>query len=83
MTDLEEFVLGTLSFYEPMTFSKIIIDLDSDALLGFPEFTREDLTVVLSSLEKQKVIKTLPIDKESGWIRIHPKKALWKRLLSL
>lgn len=83
MTKLEELVLGTFSFYEPMTFSKVILDMDSEALKNFPNFSREDLEDIIKNLEKKKLIKSSQIDKEVGWIRIHPKRAWWKRLFPL
>ena len=78
MNKLEEFVLGTFSFYEAMTFSQVILDLDAVALKDFPEFSKEDLEIVIKALIKKKLIKTVKIDKEEGWIRIHPKRAWWK-----
>jgi hypothetical protein len=83
LTKLEEIVLGTFSFYEPMTFSKLILDLNSDELKDFPNFTREDLEAVINGLVKKRLLKSQQIDKELGWIRLHPQKSWWKRLFSL
>ncbi len=79
--DLEDFVLITLSFFEAMTFSKIILDFDKDHLKLFPHFNREELKVVLKNLEKKKRIKQVVIELEAGWIRIHPQRSLWKKIL--
>lgn len=78
---MEDLVLKTLSFFEPMTFSKIILDFDKDQLTFFPHFNREDLKVILTNLEKKKRIKQVVIELEAGWIRIHPKRSYFKRLL--
>lgn len=82
-TKLENLVLMTLSFFEPMTFSQIILDFDSDLLKDFPDFDKEQLQEVINLLEKKKFIKRLTIDKEIGWIRVHFKRSWWKRLFSL
>lgn len=80
---LEELVLMTLSFYEPMTFSNIILDFDNDQLKDFPDFSREELVDILALLKKKKLIKQITLDKEAAWIRVYPKRSWWKRLFSL
>ena len=80
---LENFVLMTLSFFEKMTFSQIILDFDNDLLADFPDFDKEQLQEILITLEKKKLIKRVNIDKEAGWIRLYPKKSWWKRLFPL
>ncbi len=76
---LEELILVTLSFYEPMTFSQIIIDFDAEKLKQFPEFDREQLQSILNTLENKKILKKVKIDKESGWIKVLPKKSFFKK----
>lgn len=73
----------TFSFFEPMTWSKLIMDLDSEKLKDFPDLDKEHLEEVIHSLLKKKLLKKITIDKEVGWIRIHPKRAWWKRLFPL
>ena len=75
LTKLEELVLGTLSFLEPMTFSQVILDFNSEKLLSFPEFDKDQLQNTINSLEKKKLLKKVVIDKEEGWIRIQPKRS--------
>jgi restriction endonuclease Mrr len=77
--DVEKLVLVTLSFFEPMTFSQIILDFDKDLISNFPNFDKEELIEVLDSLEKKKLINRIKIDKEIGWIRVHIKRPWWKR----
>jgi hypothetical protein len=79
---LEELVLMTLSFFEPMTFSQIILDFDTDKLVNFPNFNKQDLEEIINKLEKQKLLKRVTIDKEIGWIRIQRKRSWFKRLLT-
>ncbi|MDO9182716.1 MAG: hypothetical protein Q7U04_09920 [Bacteriovorax sp.] len=74
-TKIENLVLMTLSFFEPMTFSQVILDFDNDLLKDFPEFDKVELQKILNLLEKKKLIKKILIDKEMGWIRIHPKRS--------
>ena len=78
---IEDFVLSTLSFYEPMTFSRIILDFKSEDLLTYPEFDKNMLSDILKKLEKKKLIRSVQIDKEQGWIRIFPRKS-WLQKLS-
>lgn len=80
-SELKNQLLMTLSFYEPMTMEFIYLDLDQDFLIDNPNLTVEDLKNELVILEKEKKIKKLK-DPES-WIRLHPKKSLFKRLKSL
>lgn len=79
---LEDLVLMTLSFYEPMTISNIILDFDDDKLKAFPDFDKNQLQEILHALAAKKLIRPVKIDKEEGWIRIHPTRSWWKRLLS-
>lgn len=87
LSALEELVLGTLSFYEPMTFSNIILDFSSELLKDFPNFDKSDLEAILKELEKKKLIKKIILDrsphKEFAWIRLYPKRSWWKRIFSL
>jgi DNA-directed RNA polymerase alpha subunit len=80
---LDELVLMTLSFFEPMTFSQIILDFDSDKLANFPNFNKQDLEEIINKLEKQKLLKRVTIDKEIGWMRIQRKRSWFKRLLNI
>lgn len=79
---LNDLVLSTLSFYEPMTFSRIILDFDNNKLSNFPEFAKEDLQDILKVLEKKKSIKRVTLDKEDAWIRVFPKRSWWKGFLT-
>jgi len=76
---LEDFVLSTLSFYEPMSFSRIVFDMDGETLKQFPEFDKEQLMTILSSLEKRGVVKKSGSGENIEWIRIHKKRSIWKR----
>ena len=80
---IDDFVLSTLSFYEPMTFSRIILDFKSEDLMAYPALDKEMLSDILKKLEKKKLVKTVQIDKERGWIRVHPPKNLLKKLRDL
>ena len=57
MDKLEEELLKTLSFMEPMSEEFIYLDLDQQFLLENPELTIEDLKSALTALEKQFKIK--------------------------
>lgn len=83
MTKNEQIILSVFSFYEPMTFSKVILDLDESLLADLGDFAKEDLEATIKSLEKQRLIKAVSVDKETGWIRIHPRRPWWKRFFPL
>jgi hypothetical protein len=76
---LEELVLMTLSFFEVMTFSQIILDFDNDLLKDFPDFDKKQLQETLDLLVKRKIIKKATVGKEVGWIRVYHKRSWWKR----
>lgn len=78
--NLENLVLMTLSFFEPMTFSQIILDFDNEQLKNFPQFDKETLQEILEILRKKKLIKEVKIDKEIGWIKVQRKRVWWKRI---
>ena len=80
---IEELVLMTLSFFEPMTLSHIILDFDNDLLLNYPDLDKDQLLQIITTLEKKKCIKQVKIDKEIGWIRVHPKRSWWKKLFPM
>lgn len=83
MDKIDELVLETLSFYEPMTFANIILDFNDELLAGFPDFDKEQLVQVLSHLEQKKLIKKVMQEKEVAWIRVFRKRSWWKRLFPL
>lgn len=82
-TKNEQIILGVFSFFEPMTISKVILDLDQAQVSELGDFSKDDLEATIKSLEQQKLIKAVSVDKETGWIRIHPRRPWWKRLFSL
>lgn len=75
----EELILTTLSFYEPLRWEQIILDLDESFLKVNPNFSKEDLEGVLITLEKKKLIKKQG-KKDPLWLRKFPKKRLHTRL---
>ncbi|MFT6068051.1 MAG: hypothetical protein ACJAT2_002165 [Bacteriovoracaceae bacterium] len=81
---IEELVLGVLSFYEPMSFELILLDMPDEEILDIPDFNREDLEDCLKSLQKKKRIKktTSGAEKEVFWIKAFPKKSLLQKALS-
>jgi hypothetical protein len=81
---IEALVLEVLSFYEPMSFELILLDMPEDKILDIPDFNREDLEKTLSLLIKKKRIKvsSKKSEKEIFWIKVFPKKGVFKRLFS-
>lgn len=79
----EQIILGVLSFYEPMTLSKVILDLNQAQVSELGDFSKEDLDTTIKSLESKRLIKAVTVDKETAWIRIHVRRSWLKRLFSL
>ena len=82
MQELEDLILSTLSFYEPMSFSKIVFDMDTEALKQFPNFDKPQMLTILNSLEKRGLVKRLGSGEELQWQRIHKKRSWFKRFFS-
>ncbi|WP_417334915.1 hypothetical protein [Halobacteriovorax marinus] len=78
---LEEKILETLSFFNPMTLEQIYLDFDEDFLLENSNYTYEDLISALTRLEKCGKLKSSGKEKSKTWIRVYPKKGLLSRLL--
>jgi hypothetical protein len=79
--ELENLILSTLSFYEPMSFSKIVFDIDTDVLKSYPDFDRDQMLLILSSLEKRGMVKKSGDGPEAQWQRIHRKSSLWEKIV--
>lgn len=77
--ELEDLILSTLSFYEPMSFSKIVFDMDTDVLKQLPEFDKNQLLLILESLEKRGLVKIYGKGTEAQWQRIHKKRSFWRK----
>jgi hypothetical protein len=82
--EFENMLLSTLSFYEPMTLEKIILDFDLKELQKYPHIEASDLKDILVKLQKAKKIKKIKIkvgkNSEDAWIRIYPTRSWWKRI---
>ena len=79
--ELENLILSTLSFYEAMSFSKIVFDIDTELLKTYPEFDRDQMLLILSSLEKRGMVQRTGAGAEAQWQRIHKKSSLWEKIL--
>ena len=79
--ELENLILSTLSFYEAMSFSKIVFDLDTELLKTYPDFDREQMMLILTSLEKRGMVQKTGTGSESQWQRIHKKSSLLEKLV--
>lgn len=77
--ELENLILSTLSFYEPMSFSKIIFDIDTELLKHYPRFDKDQMLLILKSLERRGIVNKSGEGTESQWQRIHKKRSIWKK----
>lgn len=79
--ELENLLLSTLSFYEAMSFSKIVYDIDTELLKSYPDFDRDQMLLILSSLVKRGMVVASGSGAETQWIRVHKKSSLWENIL--
>lgn len=77
--DLQEELLRTLSFFEPMSLEHIFLDMDKSFLDTYDELTTDDLLFSLKALEKKSRIKEIRKDDQRMWVRIHPKKSIYRK----
>ena len=77
--DLQEELLRTLSFFEPMSLEHIFLDMDKSFLDTNDELTTDDLLFSLKALEKKSRIKEIRKDDQRMWVRIHPKKSIYRK----
>lgn len=74
----EDLVLSTLSFYEPLSITRIILDMD---LRNIEEvFSLEELEVILKDLEKRKVLEVKGKGNDKLYLKKFPKRSLIKRI---
>ena len=76
-TPLQEEILKTLSYLEPMSIEFILLDMDKEFLMANPTFTTEDLSKELDFLKKNKKIKSTKANEQVYWIKIYPKRKPW------
>ena len=81
--NLEEELLRTLSFYEPMSLEHIFLDLDKSFLDTFDTLTTEDLLNSLAVLSSKSLIQVTGAQDQKMWIRVTPKKSLSRRAKDL
>ena len=78
---LEDEILKTLSFIEPMSLEMIFLDFDKQFLLLNNELSYDDLLSSLKKLVKLKKIQLAPSDEsQKYWIKVFPKRKWYKRL---
>lgn len=76
---LEAIILKSLSFFEPMSFSKIIFDMDGEVLKNYPQFDKIQMMEILQSLETRGLVKKKGRGENAEWQRIHRRRPFWKR----
>lgn len=80
MNQLENELLQTLSYFEPMSIEYIYIDISKEFTISHPEITIDDLLQSLNDLEKKKLIRSFRNEKQKYWQKVYPKKSLWFRI---
>lgn len=78
-----DLVLETLSFYEPMSLEKIILDIDSERIKDCDDFNKEMLENILNELVSKKLVKEKKLEGEKNWVKVfRHKRNWWQRLLT-
>ncbi len=80
MSAIEIHLLETLSFFDPMSLEQIILDFDESILINFPDFTKNELAMLLQDLESKKQVEVTIIDKEKQWIKSYKKRKKWYQI---
>ncbi len=83
MKSLEEVLLSTLSFFDPMSKEQILLQMDESSIDVQERLTVKDLEDELIRLVKLKKLKKSKKNKDVVWIRRFPKKPLLRRFLDL
>ena len=78
-SELENLILSTLSFYESMSFSKIVFDIDTEVLKSYPNFDKDQMLLLLASLQKRGIVMKSGEGTEAQWKRIHKKRTFWQK----
>ncbi len=79
-TELENYVLGHLSFYDEVTLAELILSFDSEFLEAHPQFSHGDLENILNSFYKRGMLERLTRDQKVFWKRTHPPRNLAKKI---
>ena len=75
-------VLETLSFFEPMSLDKIILDFDKSVIEKMPDFTSDELEKILKYLEKKGKVKKIHLEKSVQYIKVQKRVSKLKRIFS-
>lgn len=79
--DFQDSVLEVLSFYEEMSWERIIMDFEEDFLKEHADFNKETLENILLSLSKKKLINVrISENGEKLYKKPFPKKSLWRKI---
>ena len=76
-------ILETLSFFEPMTKEKLLLDFDMDKLINAKDFTVSDLENGLDKLVKARFVSKSKKNNEVYYQRIYPKKSVIDKIWRL
>lgn len=80
---LQQELLKTLSFLEPMSLEFIFLDFDKDFLTEHPDLTTDDLLQELEYLTKKKLVSMRKHEGQRFWIKNYPKKPWYKKIRSI
>lgn len=81
MSELEQELMRTLSFYQPMSKEQIYLELDDQFLSKHKNLNSDDLDISLKRLTKRKIIRKIKEKEQTKWIRNYKQKLTFQRLL--
>lgn len=82
MNVLERLILENLSFYEPISLEKLLLDFDQEVVEDHRELTVDDLKSELERLMKRKKVVKEVIKGREYYKKIVPKRGVKRKLLS-
>jgi hypothetical protein len=80
MQNLREHLLETLSFFEAYSVERIILDMNEEVLIQYPQFTKESLVDLLVQLEDEGIVKKECREREEFWKKKYPARTFWQRV---
>jgi hypothetical protein len=74
---IENIILEAISFYDPLTKDKIILDLDEYKITEVNEFSLEEFEGCFKKLLKEEKIKQIKVGPDIAYLRVFPKRRSW------
>lgn len=86
--EIEDIILEAISFFDPLTKDKIILDLNEYKITVVNEFSLQDFEDCFVKLLSDNKIKAVQVGSDTAYLRVFPKRKSWlirqiKKILKL